>query len=76
MTVRLNITLPEDTYQRLKQQARPKGMSAYIDEALKLRLKTDRAALDEAYRQSWSDEARFEEAADWTAVDVDGWPSW
>lgn len=76
MTIRLNITLPEETYLRLKREAPPKGMSAYIDEALKMRLKPDRAALDEAYRQSWSDQARVAIAADWAGVEGEDWPEW
>ncbi len=74
MTVRLNITLSDETYRRLKRSAPPKGMSAYIDQALQKSLKPDRATLDQAYRDSWTDQARFELAADWAALETEGWP--
>lgn len=76
MTVRLNITLPDETYRRLKRSAPPKGMSAYIDQALQKSLKPDRAALDQGYADSCHDPALIELAADWAALEVEGWPEW
>jgi predicted CopG family antitoxin len=74
MTVRLNITMREDLYRRLKKELPPKGMSAFINEAVQARLRPDRRALDAAYREASEDPSRQELGADWTVTETEGWP--
>jgi hypothetical protein len=50
MTVRLNITMDDAPYVRLKRTVRPRKMSVFITEAVRARLTPDRATLDAAYR--------------------------
>jgi Arc/MetJ family transcription regulator len=73
MPVRLNITIDEDVHQRLKRELPAKGISRFINNAVRARLRPSREALDEAYaaaaREPWRTEAR-----DWTPTDTEGWP--
>ena len=50
MPVRLNITVDEDPYQRLKRELPAKTISRFINAAIRARLRPSRKALDEAYR--------------------------
>jgi predicted CopG family antitoxin len=74
MPVRLNITIDEDVYRRLKRDLPPKGISRFINDALRARLRPSRAELDAAYRAAAREKWRSSEARDWTATDVEGWP--
>ena len=57
MPVRLNITMEEAVYRRLKKEVRPKKISAFINAAVRARLYPDKETLDAAYRaarrESW-----------------------
>ena len=74
MNVRLNITMDAALYRRLKRELPPKGISAFIEAAVKGRLRPGRAELEAAYvaasRESW----RRELVDDWSATEVEGWP--
>ena len=74
MPVRLNITIDEDVHERLKRDLPPKGMSRFINDALRARLRPSTEALDEAYRAAARELWRQAEAADWARSDVEGWP--
>ena len=74
MSARLNITMDEDLYRRLKRELPLKGISAFINEAVRARLTPDRQALDEAYRAASREAWRREVADDWSATEADGWP--
>ena len=74
MAVRLNITLDEALFQRLKRELPPKGISAFIAAAVRARLRPDRAALDAGYRAASLDASTREVAEDWSATEVEAWP--
>jgi hypothetical protein len=74
MAVRLNITMDADLYRRLKKELPPKGISAFIGEAVKARLRPDRRALDAAYKTAARERWRRGLAKDWTATEGEGWP--
>lgn len=74
MSVRLNITMDETLYKRLKKELPPKGISAFINEAVRARLHPDRRTLDAAYKAARSERWRGELADDWNPTEAEGWP--
>ena len=74
MSIRLNITMDEIVYARLKKEVRPKGISAFINDAVRAKLRPDRQALDVAYKAASKERWRQGLADDWSATDVEGWP--
>jgi post-segregation antitoxin (ccd killing protein) len=74
MPVRLNITIDEDLHERLKRELPPKGMSRFINEAIRARLRPSREALDEAYRAAACEQWRRSEVDDWSVTEVEDWP--
>lgn len=74
MTVRLNITMDEKLYRRLKEELPPKGISAFIGEAVKAKLAPDRQALDAAYKAASRERWRRGLSGDWKATEGEGWP--
>jgi post-segregation antitoxin (ccd killing protein) len=75
MAVRLNITIDEDVHERLKRDLPAKGISRFINAAIRARLRPSREALDEAYRATARERWRRSEARAWSASDVEDWPS-
>jgi hypothetical protein len=75
MAVRLNITMDQAVYERLKKQVRPKKMSAFITEAVKARLRPDRPTLDAAYKAARKERWRRDIARDWSSTETEGWPA-
>jgi Arc/MetJ family transcription regulator len=74
MTVRLNITIDEDLYRRLKKELPAKGISSFIEAAVRARLFPDRATLDSAYKAARKERWRRAMASDWKATEIEGWP--
>jgi len=74
MPVRLNITIDEDVHERLKRDLPSKGMSRFINDALRARLRPSPETLDEAYKAAAREPWRQPEAADWARTDVEEWP--
>jgi len=74
MAVRLNITMDEALYRRLKEELPPKGISAFIGAAVKARLAPDRKALDAAYKAASREPWRRGLSRDWEATEGEGWP--
>jgi len=74
MTVRLNITMAEDLYRRLKTELPPKGISGFINEAVRARLLPDRSTLDAAYRAARKERWREGLAEDWSQTEIETWP--
>ena len=74
MAVRLNITMDEAVYERLKQEVRPKRISAFINEAVRAKLRPDRQILDGAYKAASKERWRTRLAADWGRTETEGWP--
>jgi hypothetical protein len=74
MTVRLNITIDEAVYARLKKEVRPKRISAFISEAVRAKLRPDPQALDAAYKAASKERWRRRLADEWSRTDTEGWP--
>ena len=75
MPVRLNITIDEDVHERLKRELPAKGISRFINDAIRARLRPSRQALDEAYKAAARESWRSVEARDWGVTDVEDWPA-
>lgn len=74
MTVRLNITMDEAVYERLKREIRPKKLSAFVTEAVRARLSPDARALDAAYRAARKERWRKRLMDDWRHTETEVWP--
>ncbi len=74
MTVRLNITMDEQLYLRLKRELPPKGISAFIEDAVRSRMRPGRRELNVAYAAAREELWRRELADDWAATEAAGWP--
>jgi hypothetical protein len=74
MPVRLNITMDEDLYRRLKKELPPKGISSFIEKAVRARVHPDRRALDDAYRAGSKERWRRQAAQEWKPTETEGWP--
>lgn len=74
MPIRLNITIDEDVHERLKREVPTKGMSRFINEAVRARLRPSDDELDGAYRAASGEAWRQSETVPWAVTDVEGWP--
>jgi hypothetical protein len=74
MPVRLNITMDEGVYRRLKRELPPKKISAFIEDAVRARLYPDRKTLDTAYEAARKERWRAELSADWAVTETESWP--
>ena len=75
MPVRLNITMDEDIYRRLKRELPSKGISSFIEAAVRARLHPDRPTLDAAYKAARQEKWRAELSSEWAVTETEGWPS-
>jgi hypothetical protein len=75
MPIRLNITIDEDVHDRLKKELPAKGISRFINDAIRARFRPSRAALDAAYKTAARERWRQAEARDWKVTDVEDWPA-
>jgi hypothetical protein len=73
-TVRLNITMDEDLYNRLKRRLPPKRISAFVNEAVRAHLYPDAKTLDAAYKSASRECWRAAEAKAWQSTEVEDWP--
>jgi len=74
MPVRLNITIDQDVYERLKRESPAKGMSRFINDAVRARLRPSGDLLDDAYRAASRETWRQRETSEWAVTDVEDWP--
>ena len=74
MAVRLNITMDEALYRRLKKELPAKGISAFIGAAVKAKLQPDRKTLDAAYRAAARERWRSGLSKEWAATEGEEWP--
>ena len=75
MSVRLNITMDEALYERLKKELPPKRISSFIEAAVRARIHPDRATLDVAYRAAAREPWRGRLASDWSGTETEDWPA-
>jgi hypothetical protein len=66
MSVRLNITMDEALYKRLKKELPPRRISLFIEAAVRARIHPDRATLDATYRAAAREPWRRRLASDWS----------
>ena len=71
MPVRLNITIDEDLYKRLKKELPPKGISSFIEASVRARLSPDRATLDAAYKAARGERWRRGLSSDWSVTETE-----
>lgn len=74
MAAHLNITMDEELYLRLKEELPPKGISAFIEDAVRAKLRPSRAALEQAYKAASKEAWRRKFSEEWSATEVDEWP--
>lgn len=74
MPIRLTITMDEDLYRRLKKELPPKGISAFINKAVRMRIHPDRRTLDNAYRAASKERWRREAEKEWKPTEAESWP--
>ncbi|HKY34370.1 MAG TPA: hypothetical protein VJN18_00410 [Polyangiaceae bacterium] len=74
MPAHLNITMDRALYLRLKKELPPKRISAFIEEAVRARLRPSRSELEQAYKAAAAETWRQKLAADWSETEVDQWP--
>jgi hypothetical protein len=74
VAVRLNITMDADLYKRLKRELPAKGISRFINDAVRAHLHPGRATLDAAYKAARKEGWRNELATDWDVTETEGWP--
>ena len=75
MPVRLNITIDEDVHDRLKRELPAKGISRFINEAIRARFRPSREALAEGYKAAAREPWRKAEARDWRVTEIEDWPA-
>lgn len=74
LTVRLNITLDDGLYARLKKATPPKKMSAFIAEAVEYKLRPGKADLNRAYKAAARESWRKRVSEDWGRTEAEAWP--
>lgn len=74
MPVRLNITIDEDVHERLKRDLPAKGISRFINAAIRARLRPSTEVLDKAYRAAAGERWRTADNRQWRATEIEGWP--
>ncbi len=74
MPVRLNITMDDDVYARLKKVVPPNKLSAFIAWAVRAKLHPDARALKAAYQAASKERWRSGLDEDWKHIDGEGWP--
>ncbi len=74
MSVRLNITIDEDLYRRLKRELPPKGISSFIEASVRARLFPNPTTLDAAYKAARKEPWREALASDWMVTETEDWP--
>lgn len=74
MPVRLNITMDETLYKRLKKELPPKRISSFIEAAVRARIAPDRAVLDAAYKAAAREPWRRRLSSEWAKTETERWP--
>ena len=69
MSVRLNITMDDDVYARLKKEVPPKKLSAFILGAVRAKLRPDARTLNAACQAASKEQWRAGMADDWKYTD-------
>ena len=73
MSVRLNITMDDEVYARLKQEVPSKKLSAFITGAVRAKLYPAAKALNAVYQAASKERWRKDLDEDWQHIDDEGW---
>ena len=65
--------MEEELYRRLKMAAGSRGMSRFIAEAVREKLRDSESRLREEYQAAENDPGRQEIVKDWDAIETEGW---
>ena len=79
MAVRTTIHLEESLAERVQRLIAPRGLNRFINEAVAEKVQAiERQIIEDDMREGYiANAARDAEiAADWEAVDLEGWPEW
>ena len=74
MAAHLSITLDKELYARLKRELPPKRISAFIEEAVRAKLRPSRMLLDQSYKAAAKEKWRRALAEDWATTEGEAWP--
>jgi hypothetical protein len=74
LALRLNITMDDDVYARLKKEVPAGKVSAFITGAVRARLQPETRSLDAAYKAASKERWRAGLEKDWKHLDAEGWP--
>lgn len=74
MAAHLSITMDEALYARLKHELPRKRISAFIEEAVRAKLRPTRAELDAAYRAASNESWRGTLGEVWSVTEGEDWP--
>ena len=69
MPVRLNITMDDDVYARLKKKVPTQDLSVFITEAVRAKLQPDAKSLNAAYQAASKEKWRKSLNRDWRHID-------
>jgi Arc/MetJ family transcription regulator len=69
MPVRLNITMDDDVYARIKKKVPTQDLSAFITEAVRAKLRPDARTLNAAYQAASKEQWRAGVVEDWKHID-------
>jgi hypothetical protein len=70
-----NITIDKDVHERLQHELPAKGISRFINDAIRAQLRPSRDVLNEAYKAAARERWRKAEDRDWSVTDVEEWPA-
>jgi hypothetical protein len=74
MPAHLNITMDQALYLRLKRELPPKRISAFIEDAVRAKLRPSKSDLEHAYQSAAKEVWRQKLAADWSKTELEEWP--
>lgn len=66
--------MDEGLYARLKEELPPKRISAFIEEAVRAKLRPDRETLARAYKAAAKETWRKKVSDEWAGLEADEWP--
>jgi hypothetical protein len=66
--------MDERLYKRLKSELPPKGISGFINDAVRARLYPDKRTLDAAYKEASRERWRHQVSEDWMSTESEDWP--
>jgi predicted CopG family antitoxin len=69
----MSVSIADDLYRRLKRTAGSRGMSRFISEAVRAKLRESESELVNEYRDAENDPERRQVVKDWDVAETEGW---